>query len=147
MTRDTIVHIDLEADIELFLREVDLVGSEELLSETSQRFFVARAISHVAAKNTVEDTVGRVMTKIEESIRRYYYQETNTSHIEKRLVNAWIQMTQGFVEQLRTYMYDEKGRRNNKGLALHKYNRNGEAEVIIFEMEDEMDGSGTTEWR
>lgn len=147
MTRDTIIHIDLEADIELFLREVDLVGSEELLSETSQRFFVARAISHVAAKNTVQDTVGRVMSKIEESIRRYYYQETNTSHIEKRLTDAWIQMTQGFVEQLRTYMYDENGRRNNKGLALHKYNRNGEVEVIIFEMEDEMDGSGTTEWR
>lgn len=147
MTRDTIVHIDLEADIELFLREVDLIGSEELLSDTSQRFFVGRAISHVAAKNTVEDTVGRVMAKIKESIRNYYYQESNTSQIEKRLIDAWIQMTQGFVEQLRTYMYDENGRRNNKGLALHKYNRNGEVEVIIFEMEDEMDGSGTTEWR
>ena len=145
--RDTIVHIDLEADIELFLREVELIGSEDLLSETAQRFFVARAISHVAAKNTVQDTIGRVMEKIEDSIRRYYYQEQNTSHIEKRLIDAWIQMTQGFVEQLRTYMYDENGRRNNKGLALHKYNRNGEVEVIIFEMEDEMDGSGTTEWK
>lgn len=145
--RDTIVHIDLEADIELFLREVELIGSEDLLTETSQRFFVARAISHVAAKNTVQDTVGRVMEKIEDSIRRYYYQEQDTSHIEKRLIDAWIQMTQGFVEQLRTYMYDEKGRRNNKGLALHKYNRSGEVEVIVFEMEEEMDGSGTTEWR
>ena len=145
--RDTIVHIDLEADIELFLREVELIGSEDLLTETAQRFFVARAISHVAAKNTVQDTVGRVMEKIEDSIRRYYYQEQDTSHIEKRLIDAWIQMTQGFVEQLRTYMYDEKGRRNNKGLALHKYNRSGEVEVIVFEMEEEMDGSGTTEWR
>ena len=145
--RDTIVHIDLEADIELFLREVELIGSEDLLTETAQRFFVARAISHVAAKNTVQDTVSRVMEKIEDSIRRYYYQEQDTSHIEKRLIDAWIQMTQGFVEQLRTYMYDEKGRRNNKGLALHKYNRNGEVEVIVFEMEEEMDGSGTTEWR
>ena len=145
--RDTIVHIDLEADIELFLREVELIGSEDLLSETAQRFFVARAISHVAAKNTVQDTIGRVMEKIEDSIRRYYYQEQDTSHIEKRLIDAWIQMTQGFVEQLRTYMYDEKGRRNNKGLALHKYNRSGEVEVIVFEMEEEMDGSGTTEWR
>ena len=147
MTRDTIVHMDLGADIELFLREVELIGSEDLLSETSQRFFVGRAISHVATTNTVEDTVGRVMAKIQDSIRRYYYQEDNTSHIEKRLIDSWIQMTQGFVEQLRTYMYDEKGRRNNKGLALHKYNRNGEVEVIIFEMEDEMDGSGKTEWR
>lgn len=147
MTRDTIVHIDLEADIELFLREVDLVGSEELLTEGSQRFFVARAISHVAATHSVEHTVGRVMERIKESIRSYYYQETNTSQIEKRLIDSWIQMTQGFVEQLRTYMYDENGRRNNKGLALHKYNRNGEVEVIIFEMEDEMDGSGTTEWK
>ena len=145
--RDTIVHIDLEADIELFLREVELIGSEDLLSETSQRFFVARAISHVAAKNTVQDTIGRVMEKIEDSIRRYYYQEQNTSHIEKRLIDAWIQMTQGFVEQLRTYMYDENGRRNNKGLTLHKYNRSGEVEVIVFEMEEEMDGSGKTEWR
>ena len=145
--RDTIVHIDLEADIELFLREVELIGSEDLLSETAQRFFVARAISHVAAKNTVQDTVSRVMEKIEDSIRQYYYQEQDTSHIEKRLIDAWIQMTQGFVEQLRTYMYDEKGRRNNKGLALHKYNRSGEVEVIVFEMEEEMDGSGTTEWR
>lgn len=145
--RDTIVHIDLEADIELFLREVELIGSEDLLTETAQRFFVARAISHVAAKNTVQDTVSRVMEKIEDSIRRYYYQEQDTSHIEKRLIDAWIQMTQGFVEQLRTYMYDEKGRRNNKGLALHKYNRSGEVEVIVFEMEEEMDGSGTTEWR
>ena len=145
--RDTIVHIDLETDIELFLREVELIGSEDLLTETAQRFFVARAISHVAAKNTVQDTVGRVMEKIEDSIRRYYYQEQDTSHIEKRLIDAWIQMTQGFVEQLRTYMYDEKGRRNNKGLALHKYNRSGEVEVIVFEMEEEMDGSGTTEWR
>jgi len=126
---------------------VELIGSEDLLSETSQRFFVARAISHVAAKNTVQDTIGRVMEKIEDSIRRYYYQEQNTSHIEKRLIDAWIQMTQGFVEQLRTYMYDEKGRRNNKGLALHKYNRSGEVEVIVFEMEEEMDGSGKTEWR
>ncbi len=126
---------------------MELIGSEDLLSETSQRFFVARAISHVAAKNTVQDTIGRVMEKIEDSIRRYYYQEQNTSHIEKRLIDAWIQMTQGFVEQLRTYMYDEKGRRNNKGLALHKYNRSGEVEVIVFEMEEEMDGSGTTEWR
>lgn len=131
----------------MFLREVELIGSEDLLTETSQRFFVARAISHVAAKNTVQDTVGRVMEKIEDSIRRYYYQEQDTSHIEKRLIDAWIQMTQGFVEQLRTYMYDEKGRRNNKGLALHKYNRSGEVEVIVFEMEEEMDGSGTTEWR
>ena len=145
--RDTIVHIDLEADIELFLREVELIGSEDLLSETSQRFFVARAISHVAAKNTVQDTIGRVMEKIEDSIRRYYYQEQNTSHIEKRLIDAWIQMTQGFVEQLRTYMYDENGRRNNKGLTLHKYSRSGEVEVIVFEMEEEMDGSGKTEWR
>ena len=126
---------------------MELIGSEDLLSETAQRFFVARAISHVAAKNTVQDTIGRVMEKIEDSIRRYYYQEQNTSHIEKRLIDAWIQMTQGFVEQLRTYMYDENGRRNNKGLTLHKYNRNGEVEVIIFEMEDEMDGSGTTEWK
>lgn len=126
---------------------MELIGSEDLLSETSQRFFVARAISHVAAKNTVQDTIGRVMEKIEDSIRRYYYQEQNTSHIEKRLIDAWIQMTQGFVEQLRTYMYDEKGRRNNKGLALHKYNRSGEVEVIVFEMEEEMDGSGKTEWR
>lgn len=126
---------------------MELIGSEDLLSETAQRFFVARAISHVAAKNTVQDTVGRVMEKIEDSIRRYYYQEQDTSHIEKRLIDAWIQMTQGFVEQLRTYMYDEKGRRNNKGLALHKYNRSGEVEVIVFEMEEEMDGSGTTEWR
>lgn len=131
----------------MFLREVELIGSEDLLTETAQRFFVARAISHVAAKNTVQDTVGRVMEKIEDSIRRYYYQEQDTSHIEKRLIDAWIQMTQGFVEQLRTYMYDEKGRRNNKGLALHKYNRSGEVEVIVFEMEEEMDGSGTTEWR
>lgn len=126
---------------------MELIGSEDLLTETAQRFFVARAISHVAAKNTVQDTVGRVMEKIEDSIRRYYYQEQDTSHIEKRLIDAWIQMTQGFVEQLRTYMYDEKGRRNNKGLALHKYNRSGEVEVIVFEMEEEMDGSGTTEWR
>jgi hypothetical protein len=126
---------------------VELIGSEDLLTETAQRFFVARAISHVAAKNTVQDTVSRVMEKIEDSIRRYYYQEQDTSHIEKRLIDAWIQMTQGFVEQLRTYMYDEKGRRNNKGLALHKYNRSGEVEVIVFEMEEEMDGSGTTEWR
>lgn len=126
---------------------MELIGSEDLLSETSQRFFVARAISHVAAKNTVQDTIGRVMEKIEDSIRRYYYQEQNTSHIEKRLIDAWIQMTQGFVEQLRTYMYDEEGRRNNKGLALHKYNRSGEVEVIVFEMEEEMDGSGKTEWR
>lgn len=126
---------------------MELIGSEDLLSETAQRFFVARAISHVAAKNTVQDTVSRVMEKIEDSIRRYYYQEQDTSHIEKRLIDAWIQMTQGFVEQLRTYMYDEKGRRNNKGLALHKYNRSGEVEVIVFEMEEEMDGSGTTEWR
>ena len=126
---------------------MELIGSEDLLTETAQRFFVARAISHVAAKNTVQDTVSRVMEKIEDSIRRYYYQEQNTSHIEKRLIDAWIQMTQGFVEQLRTYMYDEKGRRNNKGLALHKYNRSGEVEVIVFEMEEEMDGSGTTEWR
>ena len=126
---------------------MELIGSEDLLTETAQRFFVARAISHVAAKNTVQDTIGRVMEKIEDSIRRYYYQEQDTSHIEKRLIDAWIQMTQGFVEQLRTYMYDEKGRRNNKGLALHKYNRSGEVEVIVFEMEEEMDGSGTTEWR
>ncbi len=126
---------------------MELIGSEDLLTETAQRFFVARAISHVAAKNTVQDTVSRVMEKIEDSIRRYYYQEQDTSHIEKRLIDAWIQMTQGFVEQLRTYMYDEKGRRNNKGLALHKYNRSGEVEVIVFEMEEEMDGSGTTEWR
>ena len=147
MTKDTIVHIDLEADVELFLREVDLIGSEELLSLDAQRFFVGRAISHVASVDSVEHTVGRVMEKIKESIRRYYYQETNTSQIEKRLIDSWVQMTQGFVEQLRTYIYDENGRRNNKGLALHKYNRNGEVEVIIFEMEDEMDGSGTTEWR
>ena len=147
MTKDTIVHIDLEADVELFLREVDLIGCEELLSLDAQRFFVGRAISHVACVDSVEHTVGRVMEKIKESIRRYYYQETNTSQIEKRLIDSWVQMTQGFVEQLRTYMYDENGRRNNKGLALHKYNRNGEVEVIIFEMEDEMDGSGTTEWR
>ena len=126
---------------------MELIGSEDLLTETAQRFFVARAISHVAAKNTVQDTVSRVMEKIEDSIRRYYYQEQDTNHIEKRLIDAWIQMTQGFVEQLRTYMYDEKGRRNNKGLALHKYNRSGEVEVIVFEMEEEMDGSGTTEWR
>ena len=147
MTKDTIVHIDLEADVELFLREVYLIGSEELLSLDAQRFFVGRAISHVANVDSVEHTVGRVMEKIKESIRRYYYQETNTSQIEKRLIDSWVQMTQGFVEQLRTYMYDENGRRNNKGLALHKYNRNGVVEVIIFEMEDVMDGSGTTEWR
>ena len=102
--RDTIVHIDLEADIELFLREVELIGSEDLLSETAQRFFVARAISHVAAKNTVQDTIGRVMEKIEDSIRRYYYQEQNTSHIEKRLIDAWIQMTQGFVTAKNLYV-------------------------------------------
>ena len=70
MTKDTIVHIDLEADVELFLREVDLIGSEELLSLDAQRFFVGRAISHVASVDSVEHTVGRVMEKIKESIRR-----------------------------------------------------------------------------
>ena len=60
MTKDTIVHIDLEADVELFLREVYLIGSEELLSLDAQRFFVGRAISHVANVDSVEHTVGRV---------------------------------------------------------------------------------------
>ena len=142
-----IVHIDVEADVELFLREVELVGSEELISTESQRFFIVRALQYVATTNSIEDTVGRVMQKIKESIRTYYYQESNTSAIEQRLIDSWITLTQAFVEQLRSYMYDERGRRNNKGLALSKYNRNGEVEVIVFEMEEEMDGSGKTEWR
>lgn len=113
----------------------------------SQRFFVARAIQHVASINSVQDTVSRVMDKIETSIRKYYYQESNTSEIEKRLINSWILMTESFVEQLRTFMYDESGRRNNKRLALYRYQRSGEVQVIVFDMEEEMDGSGKTEWR
>lgn len=87
------------------------------------------------------------MEKISDSIKRYYYQEENTSEIEKRIIQSWIVMTEAFVEQLRTYMYDDRGRRNNKGIALNRYSRNGEVEVIVFEMEDEMDGSGNDKWR
>lgn len=87
------------------------------------------------------------MEKISDSIKRYYYQEENTSEIEKRIIQSWIVMTEAFVEQLRTYMYDDRGRRNNKGIALNRYSRNGEVEVVVFEMEDEMDGSGNDKWR
>lgn len=87
------------------------------------------------------------MEKISDSIKRYYYQEENTSEIEKRIIQSWIIMTEAFVEQLRTYMYDDRGRRNNKGIALNRYSRNGEVEVVVFEMEDEMDGSGNDKWR
>lgn len=147
MNKDTIIHIDLEADIDQFIREVEMIGSEDLLTAEAQRFFVGRAISHVATKESVEYTVGRVVEKIKESIRRYYYLEENTSEIEKRLIDSWIIMTESFLEQLRTYMYDEDGRRNNKGLTLNKYNRSGDVTVILFEMEEEMDGSGRSNWR
>lgn len=130
--------MDLDVDIQLFLRTVDLVGSEDLLSDSSKRFFIGRAVSYASAFTSANDIVDTVHDKIKESIRHYYYKEDNTSDIEARIMDDWIIMARSFKEQLRPYV-TENGRHNGKILSLKKYNDAGEVEVIVAEMENERD--------
>ena len=141
---DLIIHMDLGSDIDKFYRVVDNVGSEDMLTDSFRRFFIGRALSYVSARSSPHDIVNTVMGRIQRSIRSYYYKERDTSDIEKRIIDSWIFLAEGFKDQLYDYLYTD-GRRNNKVVALNRFDREGLCDVIVTDLDEEFERGGFDE--
>lgn len=136
MSRDSIVYINVDTDVDTFIRVVDMNGSEELITDEAIHFFVGRAVSYSCSSTDVDYLVGRVMDKIQTSIRRYYDRLQDTSDIERRIINAWVTLADSIKDQLENHIYEKGSNRKNKALALRSYSSDGELAVIVCERDE-----------
>ena len=149
--KDTKIYINVDSDVDTFIRVVDMNGSAELVTDEAVRFFVGRAVSYSNKNTNVDDLVSTVMTKIQDSIRRYYYATDDTSEIERRIINAWVTLAESIKDQLNDRIYEKGNINKDKALVLQSYSMDGDLSVIVCDRDElwergENDGARDNGW-
>lgn len=134
--KDSILYIDVGADVDNFKNMLEMYGSQDLLVDDSLRFFLASAVMHISQLIHTFDTINKVVTRIENSLRREF-RDCDTTKQSKRLVDEWLFLTENIKHNIESYLYDH-GKRNNRVATFQRYMNDGMIAIIIHEYDDEV---------
>lgn len=134
---DQLLYCNLESDIALMKRTIDMIAPPELMSIEGLRYFVGRSVAHCNRSMNKSENVNHVMNKIQDATRAYYYLEEDNSEIETRIMNCWIQLTETIQAVVERYIYDRDDRLDIVA-ALKSFGTQGMLVVILSVQDDQM---------
>ena len=134
--QDTIVQVDVGADVDNFIHVLSMFGSSHLQSEDMERYFIAKALMAVSALTPTDALVNSVHDKIHDSLRQEFNKDDSIQQ-KTKIMQEWLVLVDTLKASLNQYLYEDGGR-NHLVVTYRDYLGNGVLQLILHDGRDDV---------